>query len=238
MSDLMQADSYYPVFQPLVQLMTGHVFGYEALLRSITNQSPETLFRAARAADCLNDLDILSIKKAISAYFTETTFTSSAPLLFINVFPSTLLHPAFDEFLHEGLSHYPPLDKRIVLEINEANEEDKMWEIRLLGQKIRGLRQSGFLIALDDVGSGAASLKKIIEYEPDIVKLDRYFGHHLSASRNKQKLISLFINYCAGQTQLVLEGIEEPEDLETAKTLGVPVGQGFLLGRPDSLKLS
>jgi EAL domain-containing protein (putative c-di-GMP-specific phosphodiesterase class I) len=224
----------YPVFQPLVHLATGQFFGYEALLRSSTHHSPDFLFRKARSEGQLYELDTLSMKKAIESYFTSVTFHDYVPLLFINVFPSTLLNPAFLSFITEGL--FGSWNSRIVLEINEANEEDKMWEIRLLGQKIRELRQHGFLIALDDVGSGAASLKKIVEYEPDIVKLDRYFGKQLSSMPKKQKLVSLFVQYCQDQTQLVLEGIEEPEDLSVALALGVPVGQGFLLGYPEPLQ--
>ncbi|MEJ8546258.1 EAL domain-containing protein [Brevibacillus borstelensis] len=235
MNDLMQKEWYYPVFQPLVQLSTGRFVGYEALLRSTANLSPETIFLTARTENRLFELDTFSMKGAIASYFSETPSASVAPLLFINVFPSTLLNPAFHDFLHGELREYQSLSGRIVLEINEANEEDKMWEIRLLGQKIRKLRQYGFLIALDDVGSGAASLKKIVEYEPDIIKLDRYFGSRLASSGYKQKLVSLFVDFCIGQIRLVLEGLEEPEDLAIAESLGVPIGQGFLLGRPDSL---
>ncbi|MBY0087468.1 EAL domain-containing protein [Brevibacillus sp. M2.1A] len=224
----------YPVFQPLVHLATGHFFGYEALLRSSTQHSPEFLFRKAREEGHLFEWDTMSMKKAIESYFTNVTFNDHAPYLFINVFPSTLVNPAFLSFVTEGL--FGSWNRRIVLEINETNEEDKMWELRLLGKKIRELRQHGFLIALDDVGSGAASLKKIVEYEPDIVKLDRYFGNQLSSMPNKQKLVSLFVQYCQDHIQLVLEGIEEPEDLAVALALGVPVGQGFLLGYPEPLQ--
>ncbi|MGK5508444.1 EAL domain-containing protein [Brevibacillus formosus] len=75
-----------------------------------------------------------------------------------------------------------------------------------------------------------------MEYEPDTVKLDRYFGKQLSSMPNKQKLISLFVQYCQDQTQLVLEGIEESENVSVALALGVPVAQGFLLGQPESLQ--
>ncbi|MCM3140997.1 EAL domain-containing protein [Brevibacillus sp. MER 51] len=234
MNVVLAKESLYPVFQPLVHLATGHFFGYEALLRSSTQHSPEFLFRKAREEGHLFELDTMSMKKAIESYFTNVTSNNHAPYLFINVFPSTLVNPAFLSFVTEGL--FGSWNRRIVLEINETNEEDKMWELRLLGKKIRELRQHGFLIALDDVGSGAASLKKIVEYEPDIVKLDRYFGNQLSSMPNKQKLVSLFVQYCQDHIQLVLEGIEEPEDLAVALALGVPVGQGFLLGHPEPLQ--
>lgn len=233
MSDYLLQESHYSVFQPLVHLPSGNIYGYEALLRSTAASSPEALFRKARLEDRLYELDTKSIHTAISSYFIGRKKPGGSPLLFMNVFPSTLLNPACFAFLHRLASDFCSAPRQLVLEINEANEEDKMWDIRLLGQKIHELRQHGFLIALDDVGSGAASLKKIVEYEPDIVKLDRYFGNQLSAHSAKQKLVSLFVDFCRGHMQLVLEGIENQEDLLVAKQLGVPVGQGFLLGRPE-----
>ncbi|EJL38741.1 hypothetical protein BAG01nite_05320 [Brevibacillus agri] len=235
MTDSIQPQAHYSVFQPLVELANGKCFGYEALLRCSSGASPERLFQTARQSGRLYELDTTAMRGAVFAYFAEVSQAQHAPYLFLNVFPSTLLHPGFCALLEEMLAAHPACCQRIVLEINEATEEDKMWDIRLLGQKIRDLRAYGYLIALDDVGSGAASLRKIVEYEPDIVKLDRYFGNQLALSPNKQKLVSLFVDFCRGQSHLVLEGLEEPDDLATAKTLGVPLGQGFLLGRPRAL---
>lgn len=235
MAESMKPSTYYAAYQPLVELANGQCFGYEALLRCASKQSPEQLFQTARQAGQLYELDTAAMRGAVSSYFAEMPAGRNAPYLFVNLFPSTLLNPLFLPFLDELLAAFPGIARRIVLEINEAAEEDKMWDVRLLGQKIRELRAYGFLIALDDVGSGAASLRKIVEYEPDVVKLDRYFGSQLAHHPNKQKLVSLFVDFCLGQSQLVLEGLEELDDLAAAKALGVPVGQGFLLGRPRSL---
>jgi len=230
-----QTAPLYPVYQPLVWLTSGKLAGHEALLRSTGDEFPEYLFRDARAMGHLNELDVWALKQAVTTYFEESSGRSRDSLLFVNVFPSTLLNAAFADFLETVCQRNLHPIGRIVLEINEASEEEKMWDIAMLGRKIRELREHGFLIALDDVGSGAASLRKIVEYEPDIVKLDRFFGQGLAANASKQKLISLFIDYCAGQSLLVLEGLEKSEDVAAARMLGVPIGQGFLIGRPARL---
>ncbi|MGN7470593.1 EAL domain-containing protein [Brevibacillus sp. SAFN-007a] len=235
MTDSIQPTAHYSVFQPLVELTNGKCFGYEALLRCSSGASPERLFQTARQSGYLYDLDTIAMRGAVSSYFADASKTQHTPYLFLNVFPSTLLHPGFCAFLADMADAHPACYQRIVLEINEATEEEKMWDIRLLGQKIRDLRAYGYLIALDDVGSGAASLRKIVDYEPDIVKLDRYFGNQLALSPSKQKIVSLFVDFCLGHSHLVLEGLEEPDDLAVATALGVPIGQGFLLGRPSSL---
>jgi EAL domain-containing protein (putative c-di-GMP-specific phosphodiesterase class I) len=62
------------------------------------------------------------------------------------------------------------------------------------------------------------------------------FSVNLSASKKKQRWIELIVEYCKdANVQLVLEGIEKSEDLATAKALGVSIGQGYLLGKPDIL---
>ncbi|MGJ9458485.1 EAL domain-containing protein [Oceanobacillus sp. CF4.6] len=99
------------------------------------------------------------------------------------------------------------------------------------------LKKRGFQIAIDDVGKGSASLKSIIELEPDYLKMDNYFAFDLSVSEQKQEMIKSFMTYCENtNTKFILEGIEKTEDLAVAKDLGVLYGQGFLLGKPTSLK--
>jgi EAL domain-containing protein (putative c-di-GMP-specific phosphodiesterase class I) len=223
---------YHSLFQPIVWLESERIYGHEALLRSSENVSPDHLFREARTQQFLYELDSGAMARSISTYFQQLGNYGTAAWLFVNVFPSTLLNPAFSQWVARDL-----LDRRfplnqIVLEINEAPEEEKMWDIALLGEKLSEMRQYGFLIALDDVGSGAASLKKIVEYKPDIVKLDRYFGKQLAINTAKQRLVSLFVEFCRGERLLVLEGIEHANDLSVARSLGVPLGQGFLLGHP------
>jgi len=223
----------YPAFQPLISLADGFPFGYEALLRCSAGTTPDVLFHNARQSRQLYALDTFAAYEAIQHFSCHLLTTPSQAHLFVNVFPSTICHPEFSSFLEQAVTSGGIDNNRIVLEINETNEEDKMWEVRTLGDTLEGLRAAGFRIALDDVGKGAASLTKIIEYEPDFLKLDRYFCTGLSSNVNKQRLVSLFVQYCCGNTALVLEGIEHEEDLEMARSLGVPIGQGFFLGMPQ-----
>ncbi|HDJ1468230.1 TPA: EAL domain-containing protein [Clostridioides difficile] len=79
-------------------------------------------------------------------------------------------------------------------------------------------------------------MKTIIELEPDYLKLDRYFSQDLKSSKQKQSLISFFLNYCQEyKSQLILEGLENEMDMEMAKSLGIPIAQGYLLGKPALL---
>ncbi|MEK4222270.1 EAL domain-containing protein [Bacillus sp. FSL W8-0116] len=149
--------------------------------------------------------------------------------LFINVYPSTIIHPSFPDFLRK-LKRIRSSHRNIVLEINES---EKISDIDLLRKAIHFLRTNGFSVALDDLGKGEFSLYTVMELEPDFVKLDRYYSIDLSISIEKQNEIQMILNVCQQKNiYLVLEGIEEPKDLAMAKKLGVHLGQGYLLGKP------
>lgn len=99
-------------------------------------------------------------------------------------------------------------------------------------KSISVLKKKGFLVASDDTGTRGGSLQRIIELDVDYVKLDRYFSTDLAQSVNKQKVISLLFHFFNDEKRIILEGIETAKDLEVAKSIGIELGQGFLLGRP------
>ncbi|OKO94806.1 hypothetical protein BRO54_1361 [Geobacillus proteiniphilus] len=153
----------------------------------------------------------------------------------LNVYPSTILHHEFKPFLKRVVERFPYIENRIVFELNETKEEEGIWKDGELKAAIELMRGYGFYIAIDDVGKGASTLQKIIELQPDYVKLDRYFAQGLAANEEKQKMVSLLASYCGRKMVLVLEGIEEEVDLAQAKLLRVPAAQGYLLGKPGKL---
>ena len=223
LDNIIRNKRFYHVFQPIYALKDSRVFAYEALLRCEFFPNPELLFQLAMKQSRLYELDIFSI------YHALTSFHMRSIPLFINVYPSTIVHPAFPDFLQK-LKSICSSRKNIVLEINES---EKISDMDLLKKAIRFLKTNGFSVALDDIGKGEFSLHTVAELEPEFVKLDRYYSADLSNSAKKQNEIKMFLNFCMQKNiYLVLEGIEEPKDLTMAKKLGVHLGQGYLLGKP------
>ncbi|GAB7388668.1 EAL domain-containing protein [Bacillaceae bacterium] len=227
---LIEREHFFHFFQPLFYLLNRDKCGYEGLLRSEVCRNPEVLFRKAKEARKLYDLDTKSIAKAVLS-FCEAG--ADADLLFLNIFPSTLMHPCFRSFLEKLMQNVSITPGQIVFEINEA---EIVTDTEALRQAVVFLKRDGFLIALDDVGKGSASFRTVVELEPAFVKLDRYFSTDLHKSEKKQKMIQAFVNYCRDEAQLVLEGIETQEELAAARSLGVTIGQGYLLGKPGLLQ--
>ncbi|RDI40023.1 EAL domain-containing protein [Falsibacillus pallidus] len=222
-------------FQPIWRIAHWKVYGYEGLLRfgSGNRINPEELFDEARSEGLLYEFDTLSFVKAIEQ-FPFMDFDQQ--LLFLNVYPSTILHPDFIELLIRLIEKHPELPGRVVLEMNETIEEEYAWNDPDLPQKLDVIKKFGFLIALDDVGKGAATFQKMIDFKPTFVKLDRYFSEGLAYSKEKQETISMLSQYLDPQMTFILEGVEQDVDLAQAKMLNVPIVQGYLLGEPQKLE--
>jgi EAL domain-containing protein (putative c-di-GMP-specific phosphodiesterase class I) len=122
--------------------------------------------------------------------------------------------------------------QQIVLEISEEEDIENMKAFRLI---VHRLKNYCFLIAIDDFGKGYSKKQLVIELEPNFIKFDWYFSTDLSISPKKQRFINFNFEYCKGDMETILEGIEEPQDLATAKLLVVSIAKGFLLGKPDLL---
>lgn len=227
LEEIVQKKKFHHVFQPLYDLNNWKIFGYEALLRCKYFQNPENLFHLAMEKNRLYDLDSSSIYHALKSVNAKNL------LLFVNIYPSTMTHPSFPDFL-EKLKRIRCSNRNLVFEINEA---EKIMDMESLRKATHFLKDKGYAIALDDFGKGESSLRTLIKLEPDFVKLDKYFSVDLSVSTKKQEMIKMLLDFCKDKhMKLVLEGIEEPPDLAMAKALGVHLGQGFVLGKPFPIR--
>jgi EAL domain-containing protein (putative c-di-GMP-specific phosphodiesterase class I) len=233
---LIEGKQFEHVYQPIWDLKDWTTFGYEAFIRieNVEVQNVEDLFQLARKEGCLYELDTAAIENSISNF---PFFEFNKQLLFLNVYPSTIIHQQFVYFLDHLLDKYPVARGRIVFELNMTNEEQEIWDDSTLKEKIATIKKHGFYIAIDDSGEGKSTFQKIIEFQPNYIKLHRHFAKELAMSQEKQKMVSLFANYCYPQGGLVLEGIEKEIDLAQAKLLKVPIAQGYLLGEPEKLKI-
>jgi EAL domain-containing protein (putative c-di-GMP-specific phosphodiesterase class I) len=90
---------------------------------------------------------------------------------------------------------------------------------------------------VDDAGAGYAGLQHILEIHPDIVKLDIALVRDLDTDPVRRALISGMVSFAreAGCV-LLAEGIETDSELASLRTLGVSLGQGYLLGRPARIE--
>jgi len=122
---------------------------------------------------------------------------------------------------------------RIVVEITERTYA---LHHTLFTRVLHELRREGFLIAVDDMGTGYASFSSLAEIQPNYLKFDSVFVHEIQNHRIKRDLLDAMLTFARKtNTRVIAEGIETGEELETLIELGVPLGQGFYLARPTPL---
>ncbi len=213
------------VFQPVVDLETGVIVGYEALARfsDEDRRKPETWFADAEEAELGHELELLAVRTALERFadIPETAFMA------INVSPSFATDPA----LRDALAAYP--GARVVLELTE---HQRVEDYDVLFPALDELRVQGVRVAIDDTGAGYSGLQHILRMQPDVVKLDLGVTMGVSAEPARRALTVAMVGFAAEiGAVLVAEGIESAADLATLRDLGVAWGQGFHLGLPAPL---
>lgn len=215
--------------QPIVELGTGLVAGFELLSRfdGPWRTSPDVWFSAAHRWGVNPRLQarVLDMAVAARADLPPNTF------LTVNVDP----HLLGDELVAEALLRHADLS-RVVLELTEHTRLDGDGRA---GAVLDGVRSAGALIAMDDAGTGYAGLELLLELRPDMVKLDRALVSGIDADPVRRTLVQVFGDLVGRMDGWVLaEGIETRAELDTLIGLGVPLGQGWALGRPQPQMLA
>jgi len=214
------------VFQPIVDLDTELVVGFEALARfpSAPERPTETWFTEAAAVGLRRELELAAVEAAL-AILPEAP---GEPYLSVNATPDTLSSAGLAELLASA-----PAD-RLVLEITEHAPVRDYEALNAAMQRMRG---RGIRLAVDDAGSGFASLRHILQLAPDIIKIDNALTRNVYKDPARRALAAGLISFAAelGAT-IVAEGIQTRQELETLRELGVRYGQGFYLGRPGPIE--
>ena len=214
-----------PVFQPIMDLVTRRVVGYEALARFQVEpkRPPDQWFADAVEVGLGIDLEFAAIDAAL-AHFDEL---SPEVYLSLNLSPEACL----SERLDAALMGVPA--QRIVLEITE---HAPVPDYDLLRSALHSFRAEGGRLAIDDAGAGFASLRHIVRLEPDLIKVDISLTHDVDWDRPRRALTTALVAFAREMgIAIVAEGIETVAELEALEELGVRAGQGYLLGRPGPL---
>jgi EAL domain-containing protein (putative c-di-GMP-specific phosphodiesterase class I) len=219
---LADPDDMTLVFQPIVDLAAATVAGYEALARFPGTAGPDVWFAAAAQAGMAAELEALAIHKALAAVPSLPANT----FLTVNVSP----HLLGSGPVQDALATRPDLH-RLVVELTEHTPVD---DLAVLRRQTEKLRERGALIALDDAGSGYSGLQQLAAVRPQLVKLDRSMVADADTDPVRMALAEM-VGEFAGRIDawLLAEGIETPGELAAFAHLGVPLAQGWLLGRPS-----
>ena len=220
------------VFQPIVSLLDGEIFGYEALSRGIQGsklERPDALFAAAEKFDQVWELEFLCRSKA----FAKAHDLPRDKMLFINVDPKIINDARFQKGVTLAmLAQYNMNASNIIFEITEKNSIDDYKSFR---QVLHNYTSQGYKIAIDDAGAGYSGLKLVAEIRPQFIKIDMDLVRDIDKDVLKKALMKAFYEFSVvTNMKIIAEGIETIDELETLIQIGIPYGQGYLLQRPAS----
>jgi EAL domain-containing protein (putative c-di-GMP-specific phosphodiesterase class I) len=221
-----------PVYQPIYVVGNGppRMYGFECLSRGPrgTNfESPGVLFDYVR----LKRQEIVVDRACIAVALRQLPRLDGEARISINVHASTLgRDPSFTDFLATTCRDTNVSPSLVTVEIVEHAPP---WDNEAFQRALASLRRLGASIALDDVGLGQSNFKMLLDASPEFLKLDRYFvdGCHADA---KRRAVIGSIEELARRfgAQVIAEGVETDEDLQTVRAIGVTLVQGFLFSEP------
>lgn len=227
------------VFQPIVDLTSGDISHYEALIRmrGLDNEiiSPTDFIPVAERIGLIHRIDLWVIEQAID--FLAALPPSMAEVsLAINLssvaFQDSSLLPTIKEKL--DLSWIDA--QRITFEITETVAIDKVEQTRELITKIRAL---GCKFALDDFGAGFCSFNYLKSFPVDFIKIDGQFIRNLVNDDTDQILVKSMVEIAKKLgKKTIAEYVETPDAIAKLREIGIDYGQGFLFGKPQMKVLS
>jgi len=218
---LLREGAITSVHQPIHGLGDDSVLGYEALarMRSVAGRGPAEWLALAEQEGVRAELEIACLRAAVAGGLPP-----GGALLFVNLSASLLA----DERVRELLA---PLAHRIVIELSEQERVDDYDRLTL---DLERWHDAGARIAVDDTGSGYASLRHVLRVEPAFIKLDQSLIHGIDGDRVQRALIASVVAFAAESGAAVIaEGVETHEQLVVLRNAGVDFAQGYLLGRPQ-----
>lgn len=224
----------YSVYEPIVEVSSRTVFGYESLARGPERSrlhSPAALFGAAQEHGLVFELDCACRESGLRG---AVDFPSGTKL-FLNILPTTIHDPNFrEDRLIETLEKRKLAPQDVVFEISEQES------IRSFGSFLEMLhqyRRLGFQFALDDTGAGYAGLEELVELEPDYIKIDRSMVSGVDQDPARQDVLAAVLQLADKMgAQVIGEGLDTLEELEMLGRLGIRFGQGWLFGHPTPLR--
>lgn len=236
LSGAIERDEFVVHYQPVLDLASEEVKGFEALVRwnhpTRGLLHPSAFIEAAEETGVIQALGKMVLSQATKqAKEWHTKFESMADMsMSVNVSPKQLQRPDFTAIVAEALRESGLEGRHLIVEITE---NVLLPDPARVAHVLEGIRKLGVRVALDDFGTGYSSLSYVGRFPIDILKIDRGFIEELDTGDKERTLVQTVIDL--GRTldlETVAEGIEREEQLARLRSLDCAQGQGYLFAHP------
>jgi len=228
---ILQGGPVSTMYQPIVDLGSGSVVGYEALARPegfAAMDTVEAVFEAARVGGHIRDLDWVCRRRAVE----EAVGLPEDASLFLNISAAALLDPihGVDQLLLLLMSAQRA-PNTVVLEITE---HELIRDYEALSRVLASYRAEGIRFALDDVGEGHSTLELLAASASEFLKLGRSVTMTSSRLGSRAAMEATVAFARASGAVVIAEGVENEFVADLMKAAGIRLGQGFGLGKPTA----
>jgi diguanylate cyclase (GGDEF)-like protein len=227
--------SVCPHYQPKIDLSTGQVHGYEALLRwthsSKGLQPPDTIDEAFKDYELASKIGSLMQEKVLADMQSWANANLDVGRISINAAPAEFLRDDYAERLLAKVGQFGLSASLLEIEVTEhvLMASGSKYVHRALAL----LKSAGVTIALDDFGTGYSSLSHLRDFPVDAVKIDKSFVQRMLVDLEISAIVSAVINLAKSlRIVSVAEGIETKEQSAMLRAAGCSLGQGYFLGEP------
>ena len=221
--------------QPIVDLETGHLSGFEALIRWQREGAivpPLDFIPIAEETGIISEIGAWALREALCELqgWIDDGVVAPGTTTSVNVSPRQILDPEFASVVRDALDQSGVPPHLLWLEMTESMMLD---EPELAENTLRRIRAMGVRLALDDFGTGFSSLSLLQRFPIQRIKIDRAFVQGIADRSNDRSLVRTII--AMGQSMgldLVAEGVETVHQLQGLRELGCDKAQGYLISRP------
>ena len=232
LQDILLRERVVTAYQPILRLQEGTIMGFEALSRGPRGSgldSATELFGAAESHGLRVELDRLCRKRAL---LSSARIPSNAKI-FVNTLPATMRDPQFrDKALIDFLDRAQVAPDRIVIEITE---QEVIRNHAMFRDTMDYFKALGMSFAVDDVGAGYSGLDTIARLRPGYLKIDIGLVRDVHVIPVNRQMVKALIALGHGMEAMVIaEGIQNEEETQVLRAMGVDFGQGYHLARPDA----
>ena len=225
---LVKRNDFIYNFQPIVDSRNGEIYAYECLMRTADDigLKPLEVLKYAEISNMLYSIEKSTFFNAL-AFYKENIDKFGSKKIFINSIPSVILP---DEELAKLKEMYSDISENIVVEILENDDDDDTTIAAF--DNLRNILNCN--IAVDDYGSGYSNDMKVLNNNPNFIKIDMSLIQSIDTDSRKQLLVSNLIKFGKKYNiKILAEGVETKEELGKVIELGVDLIQGFYTARPS-----
>jgi len=233
---LKRNDELIPFFQPIVDVVSGKVLAYEALIRWRQADgriiAPGAFLPALEGLRLIGRLDLYMLNRV--AEILAQPAQADWPPVHLNCSSYSITRPEFADEVLALLERHAVAPSRICLELTEGG---LVAEPEMARRTMQTLSDNGMTVVLDDFGAGFSSLSYVHQYQFHSLKIDKSFILELTASARSRAIVRAIVRMAESLgLNVVAEGVEDAETLKLLREMGAGQAQGYYFARPAALE--